>query len=254
MKKALSFTLAIMFVLVFAGVSYASVDNVYESAVVNMKGDVKVDVKGDGTWFAPWIGMKLKRGVILKTGKKSTASIVFDAEGLNVLKVKENSEVIVRKDLIDLPGGSVFANFANLTPGSTFVVKTPTAACGIRGSGMGVDFIKGLTVVRAFEHKVYVRGLDADGNEVGKEIVIPEGWKTQVLKNGNTEPPKELSNNEKKIFESWVKRVKGGKKDDDKGDVDGDDGDKEDGDDDVDTKDMQDVIDGDDNNEVSPSQ
>ncbi|MFA6637161.1 MAG: hypothetical protein WCV56_08715, partial [Candidatus Omnitrophota bacterium] len=70
--------------------------------------------------------------------------------------------------------GSVFAKFANLKPGSSFTVKTPTAACAIRGSVMIVDATDEGTWVKAFESPIYVQGAD------GKERTIPEGYKVLV--------------------------------------------------------------------------
>jgi hypothetical protein len=204
MKKSLLLSFAVLFVIGMAGVSYASVDSMYEAAIIDVSGDVKVDPNADGGWFSPWVGMKLKEGALLKTGAGSSAQIVFDAEGLNILEIKENSSIAVRKSMAELPEGSVLANFANLTGGSTFTVKTPTAACSIRGSGMGVDHIQGMTVVMAYEDKVYVQGLDANGNPVGKEVVIPESWKAAVRAGGRIEPPTELTANEQAIWDAFV--------------------------------------------------
>ena len=235
MKRFLLISIIIILVLGFTGISYASVDKIYEAAVINMNGDVKVDTKASGTWVTPWIGMKLMKGALIKTGPGSWTEIVFDAEGLNVLLVKENSQIEVNASSVDMPEGGVLATFGNLTSGSSFVVKTPNAACGIRGSGMGVDFIKGMTVVSAFDDKVFVTGFDEAGNLVEKEVIIPEGWKVQVETDGNTEPPAELSENEKEIFDAWVDFVVGDKDDDD--DDDDGDGDLEE---EVDPKDLED--------------
>lgn len=80
-----------------AGVSYAGVNKSYEVAIVSIKGDVKVDTKGDGSWFTPWTMMKLKEGAVLKTGKNSSVKIVFDAEGLNLVDIKENSGIVIKE-------------------------------------------------------------------------------------------------------------------------------------------------------------
>jgi hypothetical protein len=167
--------------------------------------------------------------------------VVFDSEGLNVLKVKAESLITLREARVDLSNGSVMAAFANLKGGSTFAVKTPPAVCGIRGSGMGVDHINNMTVVSAYEHSVYVQGVDEAGNPVGKEVIIPEGWKVRVLDNGNTTAPDELTENEKKIFEVWADFITG------------DDGDDDD-DDNKDNKDLEEIKKGNDEEpEISDS-
>lgn len=209
MKKVLTLTMILCLVLGIAGISYASVDSIYEVAVIDISGDVKVDTKADGTWITPWVGMKLMQKAIIKTGADSSIDIVFDAEGLNVLKIKENSRLTVQEASVDLPDGSVLANFGNLTAGSSFVVKTPTAACGIRGSGMGVEVFNNITSVQAYSHSVYVQGIDAQGNPIGKSVTIPEGWKTMVASGGKIEAPAELTDNEKQIFDVWVAAATG---------------------------------------------
>ena len=248
MKKLFIFSIIILFAFVVAGTSFASVDKMYEAAVINVKGDVKVDPNADGGWFTPWVGMKLKKGAMLKTGENSSAEVVFDAAGLNVLKVDANSQITIQNSMVDMPEGSVLANFANLKEGSSFVVKTPTAACAIRGSGMGVDHINNMTVVMAFEDKVYVQGLDANGNPVGKEVTIPEGWKTQV-RAGKTEPPAELTENEKQIWDAWIEVItptEGDSFQDLKDRV-------SDSDTDTDTKDLDEVKEEESEPEISPS-
>lgn len=241
MKKFLVSGLVALFVLSFAGLSFASVDSVYEVAIVNMRGDVQVDVRGDGNWTRPWIGMKLMQDAMIKTAAGSMAEVVFDSEGLNVLKISENTEIAVDRSMVHLLEGSVLASFANLKGGSTFTVKTPTAACAIRGSGMGVNFIGGMTVVMAFQDRVYVQGLDSAGNAVGAEVTIPEGWKSQVEQGGNITPPEGLSANEIMIFEAFVAAVQTGVGDAPAGALPGEITEK------VDTKDL------DEQKEISPS-
>ncbi|MFC1570824.1 FecR domain-containing protein [Candidatus Omnitrophota bacterium] len=209
MKKVVTYIVMLFFIGCIASVSDASVDNVYEVAVVDITGDVEVDTKANGTWITPWVGMKLLKEAIIKTGSKSSADIVFDAEGLNVLHIRENSEVNIQDASVNLPEGSVLANFSNLKPGSSFVVQTPTAACGIRGSGMGVDVFNEITSVQAYEHSVYVQGLDASGNPIGKTVEIPEGWKSIVEAGGKIETPAELTDNEKQVFNAWVEAITG---------------------------------------------
>ena len=174
MKKVFVLGMAIMFVFSFSGLSHASVDSIYEVAIVNMKGDVQVDTNGDGIWIRPWVGMKLMEKALIKTGSNSNVDIVFDAEGLNLVRVRENSITTVGKALLDLPDGSVFARFANLKPGSSFTVKTPTAACAIRGSVMMVGVTDEGTWVRAFEGPIFVM------DTLGVERTIPEGYKVSV--------------------------------------------------------------------------
>ena len=207
MKKFVVSFLAVIFAFSFSNFSFAGVDDIYEAAVIDIKGDVKVDPNADGSWFAPWVGMKLKQGALLKTGPKSSAKIVFDAEGLNVLKIDEDSQITVKKSAIRLPGGSVIADFRNLKKGSSFTVKTPNAACAIRGSAMGVIYRLGRTIVKAFRDTVYTRGLDKAGNPTGKENEIPEGKKSELDQDGTPGKEEDLSEEDKKEYKDVEEKI-----------------------------------------------
>ncbi|MDD4013001.1 MAG: FecR domain-containing protein [Candidatus Omnitrophica bacterium] len=209
MKTAISLVVIFCLLSAFTGASYAAVDSIYEAAVIEIAGDVKADLLGDGNWVMCFKDLKLMKGAKLKTGSASSVEIAFDKQGLNVLKIKENTTLTIDDSLVKLAQGSVLALFKNIKPGSSFVVKTPNAACGIRGSGMGVDFINNMTVVAAFDDKVFVQGLDAAGNPVDAEVVIPEGWKSQVAA-GNVTPPAELSANELAVWDAFVEAVQSG--------------------------------------------
>lgn len=253
MKKLLLISVAVLICVGFIANAHASVDRIYEAAVIDIKGDVKVDTKGDGIWISPWIGMKLMTGAFVKTGPSSYVQMVYDAEGLNVVKVSANAHVIVNKSAMALSEGSVLANFGNLEPGSSFTVKTPTAACGIRGSGMGVAYINDMTVTTAFEDKVYVQGIDSNGNPVGQEVTIPEGWKAAVAKGGRVDPPAQLGTNEQKIWDAWISAVVvGGEQEMD--DIDEDEEKEEEKEnEEVDSKDLEEVKKGEDKPDISPS-
>lgn len=210
MKKFLVFAVALSFVLGFAGVSFAAVDALYEVTVIDVQGDVKADLKGDGKWVVCFNELKLMKGAKIKTGPGASAQIAYDNQGMNVLQIKENTEITIDDSMAKLANGSVLALFKNLKPGSSFTVKTPTAACGIRGSGMGIDFINGMTVVAAYEDKVFVQGLDAAGNPVGVEVTIPEGWKSEVATGGGVTQPAGLTDNEKAVWSAFVQAVQAG--------------------------------------------
>ena len=252
MKRKIIGALFFALILCFSASVYASVDGTYEVAVINTKGNVQVDPQAEGSWISPWIGMKLKKESVIKTGQDSFIEVVFDEDGLNVLKIKENTLITIQKARVDLNNGSVLAAFANFKRGSTFSVKTPTAVCGIRGSGMGVDFINNMTVVSAFEHSVYVQGIDSNGDPVGVEVVIPEGWETRVREDGDSTPPAELTENEKKVFEAWVAVVKSDNNDQNNDDA--DDGDDDDDDNDQpDNKDLEEVKKDEEKPDISPN-
>ena len=234
MKRIFAVIVLTFLTFSLAGASYASVDSIYEVAVVNMKGDVNVDTNGDGTWIKPWIGMKLMESALIKTGDDSTMDIVFDAEGLNVARIKANSLTTVKTAMLELTNGKVLADFANLKPGSSFTIKTPTAACAIRGSSMGVGFQDGITTAMSFRGNLYVQGLGPNGNPQGEEETVPEGEKTDVDGNGNVGDNENLDDSDNEEFDEFQNDM--GSQDGDEGE-----GELEDVPENVDTKDLDDV-------------
>lgn len=185
MKKVFTILSVVILALSFSQFSQASVDSIYEVAIINISGDVQVDTNGDGIWIKPWVGMKLMEKALIKTGKNSMIDIVFDAEGLNIARINANTLTTVKKALLELPDGKILAKFANLRPGTSFTIKTPTAACSIRGSGMGVGVANGVTEIMAFEDNVYVQGLDVSHGPIGPIATLPEGSRANVGPSGS---------------------------------------------------------------------
>ena len=111
---------------------------------------------------------------------------------------------------------------------------------------MGVDVFNSITSIQAFEHTVYVQGLDSSGNSVGREVQVPEGWKTMVQPGGTIQAPAELTANEVQVFNAWVEAVTGSPPPggSEPGDTDTDD---------VDGKDLDEVKEEEGGSEISPS-
>ena len=194
MKKFLIFSAIVCLALSFSAISHASVDSIYEAALVNMTGDVKVDTRADGTWIKPWVGMKLMKGAIIKTGDGSSAQIVFDAEGLNMLQLDENTNLTVGESMAMLDAGNVVGDFGNLTAGSTFNIKTPTAVCGIRGTVFRVTLTSGGEVrVELVNGNMTVQPLDAAGNPVGSPVTVPQSYQVTVGSDGKVSEPTALT-------------------------------------------------------------
>ncbi|MFQ5953231.1 MAG: FecR domain-containing protein, partial [Candidatus Omnitrophota bacterium] len=186
----------------------ASVDKTYEAAVIFTMGDVKVDKEADGNWVPAEIGEKLKTGAIIKTGADGIAEIVFDAEGLNIVRINENTQITVEKSMIDLYDGKLYVSFENLAPGSEFKVKTPVAICGIEGSDFMAEFLRALGFfdVDAVSDEVWAQGLDERGRSTGPMTVLPQGWGVRVKKGGKVGKPAVTSQDRKRDFDAW-KRV-----------------------------------------------
>jgi hypothetical protein len=169
-------------VLVCGAVFAAPVKSV---SVMSYAGDVKVTARGTDTPVACQPGMALEDGARLTTGEESYADITFDASGKNVVRVRENSQMVLKlegADKIELIDGEVFAVLENLKRGETFRIKTPCATCGARGTAWDAKTGADVTEVLVLRGRVFVRGTNRDGSVMEGELLVDEGLATRVRK------------------------------------------------------------------------
>ena len=211
MKKILCIGLAFVLVGIFSMGAYAA-DSGLKAKIISTKGDVKVDPQGNGSWVAANVNMELNQGAIIKTGAGSSANLAFDTAMLNVLNVEENTTLSVdtlseKLSEVGLSNGKILANLKGLKGGSTFQVKTPTAIAGARGTGLGVEFARGITYIEAFENSILVIGRDSRGASMAVMVDVPAGWKSSVGMGENPTPPVALTANELRVWNAWVQVV-----------------------------------------------
>jgi len=138
-------------------------------------GDVKIKVAESKKWFVPKIGMALKNGDIIKTGKKSWITIAFENSSLT--RIAQNSKVRVSKVEYDIkkkklksrlkiPGlGKIISVIKKLKREEPpkFDIETPTAVIGVRGTEFMVDVPdEDTSVFAVFEGKVIVKDFVAE--------------------------------------------------------------------------------------------
>ncbi len=108
-----------------------------KARVYQIKGNVFLIKKGSPE------EVKLKKGDMLVTGdtlyteSNSTASITFDENYKNAVKITENSKAIlegVEPTNIRIINGSIFSAVDGLPQGSTWKVSTPAAITAVRGT------------------------------------------------------------------------------------------------------------------------
>ncbi len=168
-RKVMSLGLTIVLVMPFAcGKKDAKVGN----AVVTFSVGEALFFK-DNAWRKLEVGSLLLERDRVKTGEASTVDIQI---GQSVVRVKENSEVLLstiyrdsatgmESSTLDLSVGVVLAKPKKLMKGESFLVKTPTAVAGVRGTMFTVETTEARdTRVAVLDGKV----------EVGKRIMALE--------------------------------------------------------------------------------
>lgn len=182
MKKFLILLACVMFAACLNQTAFSAEETV---VVISYAGDVKVVPAGEVKPLACRPGMLLSEGTRIITGEESYVEIAFDKPRSNIVKVKENSEVVLKlndSDKVELIDGKVFVLLRDLKRGSAFRVRTPCAVCGARGTGWGVITDSKITDVAVFEAKVFVRGLKKDGSAMDEEYWIERGFERKVKK------------------------------------------------------------------------
>ncbi|MFA6142932.1 MAG: FecR family protein [Candidatus Omnitrophota bacterium] len=176
-----------------------------KTSLISVKGEPKIMKHGLSNWNACKLDAAIDNGDRIKTLKGESVEIYFSGKSTKVVKIEENSDVYVRKCespySIELLSGSAMAYLEKLPKGSTFEIRTPTGISGARGTGWGVTAGELKTIFKAFENIIYVKGIDANGNEIPGELVVKEGWQSIVDKFQTPGALEELAAGD---FEKWL--------------------------------------------------
>jgi len=183
MKRYLTVILCVICVFALAAGAAADDEKVIVTAYT---GEVKIFPAGESKAVACKPGMLLKEGARIVTGDESSCELALDRARKNTIKVKANTEVVVKfsgDDRLELIDGKMFIMLRDLKKGKAFRVRTPDAVCGARGTGWFVDVVAGTTTVSVVDSTVFVRGIKKDGTVMEQEFLIEEGF-VRVIKRG----------------------------------------------------------------------
>lgn len=166
------------------------------------KGSVKVQSVKAGTVDAK-VGLKVYEGDTITTAADSRAKIVMSDR--NVINLSPDSKMQIAKYENDagsgkknvelnLLQGKVRNNVEQTYDGdkSKFLIKTPTAVAGVRGT----QFLAGfnpqtmMTTVVTFKGSVSLASLNPQGQVIGAPVVVKKGEMTNAAPNSPPEAPK----------------------------------------------------------------
>jgi hypothetical protein len=150
----------------------------------------KAEVGRDGNWIEASIGMPVRQGDQLRTGRPGRIRVVFQDD--SVLTLSDDSRVAVdeqvfdpkagkAESLIDLFQGKLSAVVSEYYKrvGGQYQVRTPTAVCGVRGTEFTVEYddADDVTDVIALSGQVEVRSIV---DPTGGGVLIRAGEATSV--------------------------------------------------------------------------
>jgi len=171
----------VLVTLVSAASSYAADEIV---SVFSVTGSVKVVPKGANTGAQCEKDMILHAGDWIKTGTNASVTIAFDEEASNVITIEENSLIVIKLDgyfKVQLLRGEIYAILENVSRGEKFRVLTPSVVTESLNSGWGASSDGAYTNVVVFDNKVFVCGINPEGEIENKKYWIEEGYQRKTL-------------------------------------------------------------------------
>ena len=171
--------------------------------ILFMEGDVRYMTSGGDEYLKAVPGAMLLEGYRVKTGKDSWVEVGFDEEAHNAAKIYESTMVnfkSVGPVELGLLNGKVRALVENLEEGSSFTVKTPTATCGVRGTGWDIQTDGREVIIEVHEGKVYLKKLPHEGY-VEESTIVKAGLKAHI---SDLKKPIAIDGLDPKKREDWI--------------------------------------------------
>lgn len=179
-----------------------------KAKVLSLENDVRLKKSKNSKWVKVEINQSLQEGDSLKTGNNSSAEIAFDKENKDVVRLKSNTTVLLKKlgdnlKVVELSSGEIFSLVSSLNSGRKFEIKTPTAAAGARGTGWGAKILSNGASFSAYLNEIYVQAFDSNGNLIDEEV-LKEGMKVLVEAFKEVGDIIEMTQQEKNAWNEWL--------------------------------------------------
>jgi len=216
-QRLVVFFLAVLFV---GGLVYISLLQAAE--IVGIEGNVQVQTAAEKAWKNADVGMQVNSGDSIRTARRSKATLLLDASGMNKVTLDELTMAVVNStnpemiDRFDLSKGKVYANLESIRSGLTFEVSTPSSVAGVRGTGYSVDSNRTRDEIAVFNREVYVRAFDQNKNLI-REVTVPEGFKTMIERFQGPSDLTKLTDNERQRWNELRDGISGRGKETGKG-------------------------------------
>ena len=176
-----------------------------------VKGDVKIKKASGGLeWQKMDASMVLEKGDIVETAESSTVDIIIGKDADKAVKIDEKSHLEVQEinpAYLNLSKGKILVAMKKLEPRSSFIVKTPTAICGARGTAWSELVTGGKTKVCVFESKIFAQAVDESGRAGFRKYTLDEGTQRTLTKDMPISEPQKISGADMDDWKYWGKNV-----------------------------------------------
>ena len=199
MSKVLGVLLVSVFLWGTLGLDYVQARGSVGAIVVHVKGKVKVKRDGTRRFKKLKVNDLLFSGDVVKTWKRSTASIIL--KGGAEIRLNQRSKFEISKkgklrQIIELSFGQLWTRMLHKM--AKVNVKTPTAVCAIRGTEADIEERDMLTV------KVYEGHVDVE-NANGKQSLRAGQMSTVAGAGAAPAAPSEMSSGDKGDWQEGIK-------------------------------------------------
>jgi len=176
-----------------------------------VRGDVNVKKAGaDTSWQKMTPSTVLEKGDIVETGKDSAVSVVIGANTEKTIKVGEKSRVEfqrVNPTELNVPNGKLLIALKKLEPKSSFVIKTPTAICGARGTAWLEEVSAEKTRISVFENEIFARELNVKGEPKSGQHIVDAGTQRILEKDKPISEPEPVGEKDLADWKYWDRSV-----------------------------------------------
>ncbi len=179
-----------------------------------VSGKVMCKRGGQEQWLELDRDASIRDGDLILTAEDSSIEIKFGKDMKNIISAQEDTTL--KLDAISKSGdkavalekGNFLADLAELDSDSRFEVKTPTAVCGVLGTGFETVASQDKTTVKVYDGQVYVKSAGIRGI-IGKEVIVGQGNQTTVHKSDSPQQPVPLNEQDMKKWHNWKEDIAG---------------------------------------------
>jgi len=174
-----------------------------------VKGIAQVKRGADASWEDVGRDMKVEDGYLVSTAAKSSVEIKFGKDEKNIIACSEDTSVELTKiategdKAVDLKKGKLLSLVKGLDADSKFQVKTPTAVCGVTGTGFEAEGDDSKTTVKVYEGTVNAKSANSFPALSSKEVPVKEGEMTVIEKSKPPQQPTPLSEEDMEKWNAW---------------------------------------------------
>jgi len=176
-----------------------------------VKGDVRIKKAAPGSqWNEMTTSTILEKGDSIETSGEAFAELMIGDNVERSVRVGQRTNVVVEginPTVINLSKGKVMAAMKKLDPRSSFVVKTPIAICGARGTAWLQEANGDASKICVFQNDVYIQCVDAKGRPIAKKYITSEGTQRAIEKGSPIGNPEKISPTTWRLWEAWYKSI-----------------------------------------------